>query len=323
MLFSVLALLGGQTPLIGIYPTLVPEYYEAYADWVAQAGGRSVVLPRMLSERPLELELLFRGINGLLIPGGEAFVGNGSVDALVARAARANLAEGDYFPVWGTCLGFEYLVDILGGTGAEDPRGPDDPIVPGFDAESLPAALNLTDAAAGSRLLRGAGAPLLRAAGEENLTYNAHALGIEPAAFALNARLSGTFRLLASALDRRRRPFVAMIEGIGLPFYATQFHPEKVEFVSCRSRAETYSTSARPTSYASCVSSRSPLPLLTPTPRQVPSSPFQPNIPNSPHAKAFSRHLGAFFIAEARKSGHHAAEGGISDRGAAAPAVSR
>jgi gamma-glutamyl hydrolase len=235
MLALALAAVAAKGPLIGIYPTMFPAYYEAYADWVAQAGGVSVVLPRNITD-PSEVELVFQSISGLLIPGGEAFVGGGTVDALVARAARANLAEDDYFPIWGTCLGFEYLVDILGGPGANDPRAPDDPIVPGFDAEDLPRPLQFTSAGAGSRLLRGAGAPLLRAAQEENVTYNSHTQGVEPLAFERNPRLNGTLRVLGTSTDRNLRPFVALVEGIALPFYGSQFHPEKIEFVRCLAR---------------------------------------------------------------------------------------
>jgi gamma-glutamyl hydrolase len=222
---------AAMAPLIGIYPTMTPDYYEAYADWVAQAGGVSVVLPRSIRALS-EVESVFQSINGLLIPGGESFLGNGTVDALVARAARANLAEADYFPIWGTCLGFEYLIDILGGPGANDPRAPGDPIVPGFDAEQLPRPLDLTSAGAGSRLLRGAGASLLRTAQAENVTYNAHTNGVEPLSFERNARLNGTLRVIATSTDRNFRPFVALVEGIALPFYGSQFHPEKIEFVS-------------------------------------------------------------------------------------------
>jgi gamma-glutamyl hydrolase len=52
-------------------------------------------------------------VNGLLLPGG----GQNLCDGPYAEAGkflleRAKLAneEGDYFPVWGTCLGFEQLL---------------------------------------------------------------------------------------------------------------------------------------------------------------------------------------------------------------------
>lgn len=232
---AALAAATAQQPLIGIYPTMVPEYYEAYTEYLAQAGGRSVVLPRFFADDPAELDRLFRSINGLLIPGGDRFVGNGSVDAFVARATRANLAEADYFPIWGTCLGFEYMVDIVGGRGAMDPPAPGDPIVPGFDSEGIPLPLNLTRFAKGSRMLRGVGEAVLGWVQRENITYNAHQNGVEPAAFARDERLSAAFRVLGSSVDRKRRPFVALIEGISLPYYGAQFHPEKIEFVCCPS----------------------------------------------------------------------------------------
>ena len=257
-----------DSPLIGIYPTMVPDYYVAYEKWVAQAGGRTVVLPRFFAHEPQALERLFASLNGLLIPGGGDFVGNGSVDAMVARATRAN-REGDYFPIWGTCLGFEYLVDILGGPGALVPRAPGDPIVPGFDSELLPRALNLTAAVRGSRMLGGASDALLRWAARENVTYNMHHRGVEPASFASNPRLDSSMSLLASSTDRRGRPFVAAFEGDNLPFYGVQFHPEKIEF--------------------------------------VPPSRYEPNIPRTPHAAALSRHLGSFLVSEAAKSLHRAA----------------
>jgi len=259
--------LGATTrrPLVGIYPTMFPDYYEAYADWIAQAGGDSLVLPRNLTDDSL-LEATFRSINALLIPGGADFVGNGSVDAFVYRAVRANLDDGDFFPIWGTCLGFEYLVDILGGPGALVPRSPADPIVPGYDAEGLALPLNLTEAATNSRLFHGVDPALLDAVRRENVTYNAHVQGIEPSSFMRNTPLKETFRVLGTSVDRNGRSFVALIEGARLPFYGTQFHPEKVEF--------------------------------------VPSSPEQPNIPRSNDAKRFSRYLGSFFVAEARRNGH-------------------
>lgn len=293
-----LAAVAARTPLIGIYPTMFPDYYEAYADWVAQAGGVSVVLPRNITA-PSEVELVFQSINGLLIPGGESFVGNGTVDALIARVLRANLAEADYFPVWGTCLGFEYMVDILGGPGANEPRAPGDPIVPGFDAEGLPRPLHLTSAGAGSRLLRGAGAPLLRAAQSENVTYNAHTQGVEPLSFERNTRLNSTLRVVGTSIDRNLRPFVALVEGIVLPFYASQFHPEKIEFVS--PPAAGVGHPARTPRFGRLPSSPCRAPTLA---AQVPSSPEAPNIPRDADARDFSRHLGAFFLAEAAKNRH-------------------
>ena len=71
---------------------------------------------------------VFAGINGLLIPGGATSIAHsGYADASNAffkmakevfiiflhfqpnSKLQANLA-GDFFPIWGTCLGFEMMV---------------------------------------------------------------------------------------------------------------------------------------------------------------------------------------------------------------------
>eukprot|EP00967_Tisochrysis_lutea_P128704 scaffold220512_cov23-Tisochrysis_lutea.AAC.2 len=283
---------------------MFPDYYEAYADWIAQAGGDSLVLPRNLTDDSL-LEATFRSINALLIPGGADFVGNGSVDAFVYRAVRANLDDGDFFPIWGTCLGFEYLVDILGGPGALVPRSPADPIVPGYDAEGLALPLNLTEAATNSRLFHGVDPALLDAVRRENVTYNAHVQGIEPSSFMRNTPLKETFRVLGTSVDRNGRSFVALIEGARLPFYGTQFHPEKVEFVRQRwpARTPVLHHALLPPAHPRFICAKSH-PKWLASRVQVPSSPEQPNIPRSNDAKRFSRYLGSFFVAEARRNGH-------------------
>ena len=56
---------------------------------------------------------MFAGVNGLLIPGGATSIfHSGYADASNAffqMAKEANDA-GDFFPIWGTCLGFEMMV---------------------------------------------------------------------------------------------------------------------------------------------------------------------------------------------------------------------
>ncbi|CAK0871841.1 unnamed protein product, partial [Prorocentrum cordatum] len=43
--------------------------------------------------------------------------------------------------------------------------------------------------------------------------------------------LTAEFDILATSSDRTGRPYVAMIQGKRLPFYAVQFHPEKIRYV--------------------------------------------------------------------------------------------
>ena len=155
--------------MIGIFPTLTEDgYLTAYKEWLAQEGADSIQLPESFDGA--QLEHIFQTTNGFLIPGGGSHLST-SAQGLVERAVKANQA-GDFYPVWGTCLGFEWIMEIFGGL---------DAVTGGFDAEYQPAALKLTAAAKTSRLYSGANASLLEWVQTEQVTYNAHSKGISPA----------------------------------------------------------------------------------------------------------------------------------------------
>jgi len=207
-------------PIIGIYPTVgrPSPYYEAYKKWLDQAGADSFVMPAVLNNE--RLEQTFVSMNGFLIPGGGEPFGT-TADRIVDRAVAANRA-GDYFPVWGTCLGFEWLVDHFANNRSE--------IVDGFDSEDLPLPLEFTPLASASRTYAATNASLRRWLTTEPITYNAHHEGIGPKRFASSASLADDFNVLATGADRKGRAFVAQVEHARLPIFANQFHPEKIEF---------------------------------------------------------------------------------------------
>lgn len=159
-------------------------------------------------------------LNGMLIPGG---AGNVSVLAreLLLRAVKAN-DEGEYWPVWGTCLGFEWIVQVFGGDGA---------LQSGFDAVDEHMDIDLTQVSERKRMLAFANASVLRWLTHDNVTYEDHVSGIEPGRFMQSPGLTAEFEILADSRDRKGRPYVAMIQGKRLPFYAVQFHPEKIRYV--------------------------------------------------------------------------------------------
>ncbi|KAI1301271.1 Gamma-glutamyl hydrolase [Halotydeus destructor] len=115
-------------PVIGI---LSQDYYgnfkdygdqssyiaASYVKYIESAGGR--VVPILVSQDGDYYRQLFRNINGLLLPGGGQFLNNSTYaeagKIMYDLAVTANL-EHDYFPIWGTCLGFE-LMSILAANG--------------------------------------------------------------------------------------------------------------------------------------------------------------------------------------------------------------
>ena len=76
------------------------------------SGGARVV-PVITGQDTQYYRTLFQGINGLLLPGGNApLTGDGgyaSVGQLFYDWAREANDRGDFFPIWGTCNGFELL----------------------------------------------------------------------------------------------------------------------------------------------------------------------------------------------------------------------
>ncbi|CAL1596094.1 unnamed protein product [Knipowitschia caucasica] len=112
------ALFRNNAPVIGLMAqdVLRPKNNErsyiaaSYVKTLESAGAR--VVPIMIDQTEEEYKTIFHAINGFFLPGGSAYI----FDSGYERAAKIfyNLAieannKGDYFPVWGTCLGFEQL----------------------------------------------------------------------------------------------------------------------------------------------------------------------------------------------------------------------
>jgi len=133
-------------------------------------------------------------------------------------------SEGEVFPIWGTCLGFEQI-GILGSESNTSV------ITKGFDSEDFPAPVSFTRHALSSEIMEGMPERLLHAMESKNITYNSHGQGFDPIMFSTNQELVGFFDVVATAVDAKGRPFVAMIEARkNIPIYAVQFHPEKAIF---------------------------------------------------------------------------------------------
>lgn len=140
-----------KRPIIGIFgqPKSSPEcpngksceYIAAsYIKFVESHGLRAVPISYYADDE--KIDSLFQSINGVLMPGGGSGL-PGSAQRMYSNALAAN-AAGDYFPIWGTCNGFEWLVQLAGA-----------PLDGGFDSENVSLPLIMTDAAPASRIFAG------------------------------------------------------------------------------------------------------------------------------------------------------------------------
>jgi gamma-glutamyl hydrolase len=95
----------------GTSATNITYIAASYVKFLESAGAR--VVPIHYDSTRAELTSLFHSINGVLFPGGGADLSNTTLirrsgQILYDLAIAANDA-GDSFPLWGTCMGFQFL----------------------------------------------------------------------------------------------------------------------------------------------------------------------------------------------------------------------
>ncbi|RLN93154.1 hypothetical protein BBJ28_00008442 [Nothophytophthora sp. Chile5] len=209
-------------PIVGIFAHPISQHGEylaaSYVKWVESAGGRVVPIPYN-APKPYLKELLPQ-LNGLLFPGGAATV-NDRAEYLFQLALELN-DQGVHFPVWATCLGFEWLVQLTTGEMGS--------LNNGLDSMNITLPLNFTAAAPTSRLFSSASGELYTWLAEKPITMNNHEQGITPERFAEYPALVDFYRVLSTNFDRKGLEFVSAFEAKHYPVYAVQFHPEKNSF---------------------------------------------------------------------------------------------
>lgn len=214
---------SGPFPVIGImaHPAVSNvttcggscQYIAAsYVKFVESAGARAI--PINYHSTDDEIDEVMNQVNGILFPGGSADVPP-AAKRIVENAMHIS-SVGGHFPVYGICLGFEWLALAVAGQ---------DVLTGGMDAENISLSLNFTSEANHSRLFHDDSARTIFA--EQAVTMNNHHLGLLPTTFKKNPKLQSVFKLLSTNMDRNGVEFVSSMEGHIAPIYGTQFHPEK------------------------------------------------------------------------------------------------
>uniref|UniRef100_A0A3Q2E2Y6 folate gamma-glutamyl hydrolase n=1 Tax=Cyprinodon variegatus TaxID=28743 RepID=A0A3Q2E2Y6_CYPVA len=178
----------------------------SYVKFLEAAGAR--VVPVMINMTMEEYKTLFSSINGVLYPGGGVSI----ISSGYQRAAKAfyDLAieankQGDYFPVWGTCLGFEQLMYLTSGKS----------LLSFTNTSGIALPLNFTEDVKGSRMFKAFPPELMRALSSEPLTENSH---------------HWSLATLDSCHDYRFLSSLTSDPAYNYPIYGTQWHPEKNAF---------------------------------------------------------------------------------------------
>ena len=222
-----------QRPVIGILSQPHDDeentYYIAasYVKWLESGGAQSIAIPYDADETLIRE--IFSQINGVLFPGGSAQLPSSA--RTLWQLILENNQRGHYFPVWGTCLGFEFLVMLTA-------QSDEVMLQTSFNAENISMPLIFPDEddvkrSNGTYSTTSELYPydfMKDVLENNNITMNNHVRGIDPDHFLSNTNLTDMFHITSTNFDRDGNPFVSSIEGKKFPFYGVQYHPEKNNF---------------------------------------------------------------------------------------------
>jgi len=187
---------------------------KTYVDWFEKKGICVVPIPYDTTD----LEELFHVINGLVIPGGDMpyIMNNPQFISNITKMFELSLEKGEYFPIWGTCFGFEMLLFLVGGFTT----------LKIYDAHGF-YPMKITEEGHSSRMMRSFSKSYKMYLEKKKSTMQNHKYGISVEDFMSNLHLRRFYNILATSIDNEGKTYVSAMEGKSHPIYGVQFHPER------------------------------------------------------------------------------------------------
>ncbi|XP_046390527.1 gamma-glutamyl hydrolase-like isoform X2 [Ischnura elegans] len=199
------------------FPNYTSYIAASYVKYLEGAGAR--VVPIMINQRDEYYDNIVNSVNGVLYPGGGVDLkdsGYGRAGQLIYNLATHLNTVGDYFPVWGTCLGFEMLTFIA--TGKR--------ILTDCSANNEALPLKFSDGYQESKLFQNAPEEILSLLQTKPITANFHHFCLTEKNF-VSSGLGEQYNMMSLSTDYSNESFVSAMESKTLPIYGVQFHPEK------------------------------------------------------------------------------------------------
>lgn len=187
---------------------------KTYVDWFINRDIQVVLIPYDTTEH----EMYFNMVHGLLIPGGETgfVVNHPLLMKSITRFIELSLQPHVYFPIWGTCFGFESLLFVIGGF-TKLKRYPADGLYP----------ITITTEGRTSRMFHSFSPRYLQFLEKEPSTLQHHDYAISSDDFIKNPYLSQFYHILATSMDDKGQEYVTAMESPYFPIYGVMWHPER------------------------------------------------------------------------------------------------
>jgi len=187
---------------------------KPYVDWFENRGVRVVPIPY----DTVEHEMYFYQINGLFIPGGETsyIMKNRTFVNSITKFVELSFQKDEYFPIWGTCFGFQILLSVIGGITKFKPY-PNHRLSP----------IHITKEGEQSKMFHKFSSRYLYYLQHYHSTSDNHEYGISPKDFEDNLHLSRFYNILSTTIDENGKEYVSTIESKYYPIYGVQWHPER------------------------------------------------------------------------------------------------
>ena len=200
----------------GVDNVNVSNIDSSYVRWLESGGAK--VVPILFNDTTTNIEYQFSQLSGVLFTGGP----NRPTDFdryYKAATQLYDLSVTHKTPLWGTCLGFQMISDIVGGGD----------ILSDYEAEDLELPLVLTPEASTSKLFANASSDIVDLFSKNSFTTNWHHYGVSPDMF--NSKLAPNgMTMISTNVDANNLPFVSTMEHSEYPIYAVQWHPEANAF---------------------------------------------------------------------------------------------
>ncbi|CAM9464286.1 gamma-glutamyl hydrolase-like [Lampetra fluviatilis] len=207
----------------------------SYVKFVEAGGARVVPIRVNLTES--EYTDLFNSLNGVVFPGGDVDIEESAYakasKLLFDLALQAN-ERGDYFPVWGVCLGLEELSFLTSGEN----------LLTLTHTKDIALPLNFTRESRQSKLFQNFPKHILDTLASEPITSNLHSWSLSLKNFSANDKLRKFYRVLTTNTDSSGVEFISTMEAYHYPVYALQWHPEMNPYEWANRRALVHSDGA-------------------------------------------------------------------------------